>query len=748
MFLSANYRLFVSRLQTGELLSQLQTLEAQARHQNAPHAEHCLRLIESIRSNYRASLNYKMSGAALDEGYNNVIADLWKRTYSVFLSLNSPQPTTNNGATLLNEARLRLEDSYQKLDFLCLSGQTDDSLINNAHQAIEAEEQLIFQYICPPSAAQTVLHAEWTAPEAEVISQILNSPAIGSDSKDLFRSAIMLSCMQAFDSSKLGYITQTAELCFPLYVHRFLFNTLSKSYPTLLPDHLPKIETETLQFLQLHILQYNHNLHLQEHIQDELLTGGLQNIKKLGIETLEDLLDPDNDMFGEPPGQAQFEETLKNNMHRMVELQEAHADAYYNSFRNLKHFPFFSKAANWFRAFDPQNTQVAPILATHKGSIAQAIWKRGEMCDADLYSLLFMLAGMPGKTTNSSRASLADTKLSDILGDEEAGSTTHDPTTETKKAALHRFWECYRFFNLYKGGENPFPNGLNDYLSQTAKTDDELMLLGRIDCFSQYLNHHTTAIQLAQTIRPIAPKAALSLLNLALKQTEQQNSTEDPDLSNLNFANNPQADDDAHLAITRLRARLLAELGKHSEAVIAFEQIRLTHNLRPSEAELLAKSLKAIGSDSQATKIYAALAAAQPDSPRYLRLYALNLLQTQRYDEALKQLLTIEILQGSDQRLNRAIAWCLLSMGRAHDAEQRYSLLLNDSPTATDFLNAGHAALALGNIRLAQERYKAHRNLSTTSQPFQISPADRQLLAKTYGITTQDCQLLVDYINF
>ena len=731
MFLSANYRLFVSHMQSGQLLDCLQSLEKQAKHSGGSGHEDCLRSIESLRSSYHALLEFKVNNLS-NEHSREITAGFWKTSYSVFLKLNSVEPRTRDGADLLDQARERLESETQQLSFYSLSGEPNVELLRKTHKEIENTELQIFQYICPPSAIQTVLHPEWTDREKQSIETILNSNLIDSDSKELFRVAIMLSCMHAFDFRKLQCLNDAVGLAFTLYVHRFLFNTLQQDYPSLVPKSLPKFETDTLKFLQLQLLQYEHNLHLQGQIQDDLLNNGLKHAANINIQTLEDLLDPESDVFGEVTEQAQFAETLKDNMHKMVELQEAHSDSYYNSFKNLKHFPFFNDAANWFRAFDSHNSQVTDILSLEKGNIARAIWKRGEMCDSDLYSLLFMLESVPGKRPAGPELDFPGFTSSD---EEEEEEQTRDIMEKMRTDTLHRLWEFYRFFNLYKGQENPFPHGLNDYLRGAAKTDGGQVLLGRIDYFSDCLNHPSAALDLARKVQDIAPKAALAQIELALRHVGAQTDEKEGEILLSD--------------ILRLKAGLLARLGCPNEAIEVFEHLSIVGDLSPKETETFAKCLQQIGQAAQSQELYAQLIKQYPNSPRYLRLLSLSLIKAGRYTDALQQLLTAESLQeGDDTSLERAIAWCLLCLGKVEQACTHYDHLLDLHPAPLDWLNSAHAALAKGDWTLAALRYKEYRQLTKPDEPLTIKPSDISMLQDTYGIHPHDVQQLIDYVNW
>ena len=732
MFQSANYRIFVSKLQDGALLDALQALEKQTRHSSLSDRESVLRQIDNILNNYRALLAYKARGIQ-DSDYLSVFAGFWKRSYSLFLRVNSPAPITADGADVLLKAKDRLEHDLQQLTFLSLSGETNRDILLRARKAVETDELRIFHIIYPAPGGNIFLHPEWTQAESDAVRSLFLSELVTPQEQQLFEYAVMLSLLCAFDFNKFVLLRTVVPIAIVAYTHRFLLNTLITTYPQIVPPSLPQVKPDDLIVLQSFLFRLESNQQLQQQLRQEILPNlistGLGEHHFISIEEVEELLDPENDDFADDPQRSGRRQNLQDHIRQLIELQDSGADLYYTTFRHAKRGPFFDDAANWFLPFNPWHTAISDLMTSENGSAIQSLLEKNEVCDSDLYSFALIIQQMVG-TQGAELTEHLRPLLQDALNLDDRIKSKCDQATETDPHAQTKFqlWNCYRFFNLYKGGDNPFHNSLNSYLHSTARTDGGIMLLSRSELFKPLLASAHTSLSLSQLARQSAPQAALSYLDLCLESKEQLSP-------------------DEHIQALLMRCRLLEEQGLYHEAAERFEQLRKLTALCPADLECYANCLKRDKQDTRALDVYRTLALQNPSSGRYRLIYGLFLIQTEHYDDALEQFLLLELKQPDNKKLWRAIAWCLLCLGKAADSETRYSLLLDQAPTPLDYLNAGHAALAIGNNALAIARYKTYHELADANKPFSMKASDVRLLQRVYNIAPVDCQMLTDLIN-
>ena len=81
-------------------------------------------------------------------------------------------------------------------------------------------------------------------------------------------------------------------------------------------------------------------------------------------------------------------------------------------------------------------------------------------------------------------------------------------------------------------------------------------------------------------------------------------------------------------------------------------------------------------------------------------------LDLKNYEQALVYYYKVEYLDPKNVKTYRPMAWCSFKLGKFEQAEKFYSKILDNNPTPTDHINAGHNYWALGNIEKAITEYK------------------------------------------
>lgn len=92
----------------------------------------------------------------------------------------------------------------------------------------------------------------------------------------------------------------------------------------------------------------------------------------------------------------------------------------------------------------------------------------------------------------------------------------------------------------------------------------------------------------------------------------------------------------------------------------------------------------------------------------------------------------------------RAIGWCSFVSGKFEQAMRYYNKILALKPLSTDYLNAGHAALLLGNMEKAAELYGKATSESGNRETFlEMFDKDKEMLIKL-GVDEKDIPLIRD----
>lgn len=147
-------------------------------------------------------------------------------------------------------------------------------------------------------------------------------------------------------------------------------------------------------------------------------------------------------------------------MRRLARLQEEGGDIYMGSFNHLKHFPFFSEAANWFMPYVAERSDFMDMPGDML-DIARMVGKAPGMCDSDKYSMMFSLGMMPKNAAPGLMNGL-DEQARHVQ--EEIEHSIVDPKDKRYAAMRVYVLDLYRFFNLFRRkGEffNPFGGTFN-----------------------------------------------------------------------------------------------------------------------------------------------------------------------------------------------------------------------------------------------------------------------------------------------
>lgn len=125
--------------------------------------------------------------------------------------------------------------------------------------------------------------------------------------------------------------------------------------------------------------------------------------------------------------------------------------------------------------------------------------------------------------------------------------------------------------------------------------------------------------------------------------------------------------------------------------------------------------------------------------------YRQLLAEQERYEEALQCFFKLDFMENDCIKAWRAIGWCSFVSGKFEQAMRYYNKILALKPLSTDYLNAGHAALLLGNMEKAAELYGKATSESGNRETFlEMFDKDKEMLIKL-GIDEKDIPLIRDF---
>lgn len=564
----------------------------------------------------------------------------------------------------------------------------------------------------------------WRIDDKEAAASFLDSPTVRNFDKCVFLSAVGMGAMAFFDEAKITFLlSRSAEkqvalgvraqvgavMAYLKYADRCSLYPELAAQIRLLADE-PAYRTALLE-LQMQLLLSLETKKIEKNLREDIFPAVMKNARKFSIdkpldweETVGRAMESErNPEWSREDGKS----SLEKKMRQLAEMQQSGADVFMASFRVLKQkFPFFSKAANWFCPFTEDHPDLPPVKASR--DLMSLFLGAGHLCHSDKYSFYLMLAEIP-----SSQLATMQGQLSAALG----GSGLEAAQQEcgaTESAAVERrlyLQDLYRFFQLFASrSSEPDPFKLN------------LMLTDYVP-FSEVLSDADSLYQLG---------------NFTFKERNYGQA--------LAFYEKMPAE--AVTAEVWQKIGYCRQLDRDYEA--ALSAYRNADLLKPDSAWTLGQMAvchRRLSHFAEALRCYEALELMQPDNIKNLLLLGESYACMGQYADAFEKFFKADYLSPDSQETKRALAWYSLVARKPEQAERYYAKLLARQPSAEDWLNAGHAAWALGRVGEAVARYRTA--LQKDGKDFAAADfliADASLLEK-YGKRADDICLMTDLLN-
>ena len=443
---------------------------------------------------------------------------------------------------------------------------------------------------------------------------------------------------------------------------------------------------------------------------------GLMKIQPEIIDKLKNLASESEDFLSD--GNPDWEEFIENSdigdkLKEINDLQLEGADVMVTAFSNLKGFPFFNQIVNWFLPFVPNHYEFTNLqldsdtLATERLSII--------MCESDLHSFLLSLNSMPAERKNQMLSNLK-------LQMKEMYESLAIPMEASEEQKLniksrHFLQDLYRFFKFYRkkeGFNDPFNipivrSNIEPLISILRIEQNNIKVLADFYLKNKYYAEAAGLFELIDFLQPgdfnIWEKIGYSYHRLqrfdeAVKWYSK---------AELGGGNN--------LWLNKKLALALKNVGKHDEAVIYYTKALENE---PENYHLL----------MSAGQCY--LSSGDPEKALPLFFHA-------HYINPAK----IDAL--------RAVAWAELLSGEFEKSKSRYEKILSDkSVERIDYLNAGHGALASGDLKNALILYRKYVEQSESKDVTDLVIAfrDDNEALKQLKIKTPDLRLIVDKLRY
>ena len=566
----------------------------------------------------------------------------------------------------------------------------------------------------------------WTAEEEREARMYLESELLPVNDLCLFTGAVLLSLMECFDPRKFSWLldaathadTQVSQralviIAIVLHIHPnrlWLYPELEARLSLLNEDGS---FGKQLNRVYIQLLRSQETEKIDKKMREEIIPEMMKNVSimrnmKYGFE--ENMDEDDRN----PDWEKAFEESgLGDKIREMNELQLEGADVYMSTFAQLKSYPFFQNPHNWFYPFDMQHSGIIRefgLKPTGDNAILSLILQSGFFCNSDKYSLCFTMAHIPQAQRNMMLSQMTSQDLNELM-DESKSSGLRQYAQRPDVISNQYIHDLYRFFKL------------SQRRHEFRDIFKEEIALHRIPALKDILRKPELLVTIADFhFRKEHPAEALSIYQ---------------EVIDMNYAD---AD------IFQKTGYCLQKEKRYKEAISAYRKADV---LKPDHIwtiRHLATCYRQLRDFASALEYYRKVEAMQPENRNVTFFIGRCLAEQERYEEALQCFFKLDLMENDCIKAWRAIGWCSFVSGKSEQAMRYYEKVLALKPIATDYLNAGHVALRLGNMEKAAELYGKAASESGNRETFlDIFDKDKETLIKL-GIDENDIPLIRDLV--
>lgn len=212
------------------------------------------------------------------------------------------------------------------------------------------------------------------------------------------------------------------------------------------------------------------------------------------------------------------------------------------------------------------------------------------------------------------------------------------------------------------------------------------------------------------------------------------------------------------LAMLKLKSNCLFRNQKYAEAIDPLTQMLFFQEEDEWALIVLQKCYEKLGKKDKQLEAALRLVEISPENVNYLTTAAIALIETEKYEKALKHLFHLDYMQTDNIVFKTCIETCALHL-KKFDIAMRYNQAVLAHTEYKDryieYMTAGHLQFAMGNWKEAlasYKEYKAQAEELNKKENRKINPEKEFLtsskILKELGITPSDIRLMHDMIGF
>lgn len=688
-------------------------------------------MLEQASTSYNYMLQYMLQGITDPERkklYNNIVIRLLEiadRIHILLLDTVSNSFFHTIHSHTKNVAPGYLMEVIKKLESIALDISVNSLLPDKNKQTQTAKE--LYRY-----EKQLFIHnwinVNWSKEDEDAANYLLKSSTFSQNDLCLFISAVTMSLQNCFDLNKLMWlfnaymqfssprIKQRAiiGIFFTLHTHyaRLDFYPIVGQRLSLLKDQ-PEFARDLTQ-CYINFVYCRETDKINRMMNEEIVPGIIKDMNSMKSSPNKE---EDEDLNPQWMFPHIENKELEDKLERLTQMSMEGGDLYMSTFQSLKGFAFFHDLENWFKPFDANQPIIGSLIdPTDKKFpvIINAILKSVYLCDNDKYSLAHIIPQMPAAQFNMMKDQF---EQAEEAMDEEIDSNgiLSDEDKAYKMENANYIHDLYRFFKL-----SPRKHEFNDlfkediYLYNNKEINSLLFETGNLILLAEFL------------FKKKYWKEAGNLYDTLI------------DLSKDNIKDGNLY---SHRGFTYQKMKM------YGEALRCYLEAEL---FTPNDnwlKEQIAACYRLNLQFDKALSYYREIESKHPEDMKILFFIGFCLGKLRKFDEALKYFFKIDFIQPDDIKTWRAIAWYSFLCGKLEEAQKYYEKILGKSPITTDYLNAGHVAWCMGNIKNTVDNYRQALALCKDKEEFiMLFQGDtNELILK--GIDADSIPLMLDLID-
>ena len=553
------------------------------------------------------------------------------------------------------EIRKRLESFVSNIALLQL--QNDNEAAQQRLEVIYEEQkkyrQQMFLYV--------LTELRFSGGDIQELEDLLLTPTVDNIDQRMIISALTINGLMVFDPLKLRLLVnvytksedipvkQYALVGWALTLPRYPYSCDSQTTQIVrdLVDNDATVREELAQLqIQLAYCQSadRDSRNFQETIMPDIMKASNMRFTDKGVEIQED--DPMDDILGRSTTEKKMEE-VESRMRSYMDKRSQGMDLFFQGFKHMKRYPFFSDISNWLVPFYYEHPDIAPALHQMGGNGILHLMLDAPMCDNDKYSFVFAFLSIMNKVPK------------DIIEQMQQTAPPENAYRDwmSDPAILRRNYlqSLYRFFQLFPYSES--------FVSPFCDTEEVEM---------PYLD----------------PPSWLIVANKTLMETRFDNNIIDllkyflrkKDFGAVQFILDEYNDCDDSFDLCYVRTLFYADsLPEYEDEFL--HNIEYCLKVKPDSItlrKLYAKWLYSCEKFQEAKTLFGKLMEEKDGNRNYMFSYALCCHKLGDYDEAKKVLFRLAYEHPDDREVGILLASTLFLDGKTEDAFKRVDKLSAD----------------------------------------------------------------------